>query len=160
MWLWLRVQTPSHLICHPCGLEPCSGHILRKPSFSALFGPSGLPAFKNGCAQNPNQSTEFDKINSYIIVETLFSGIPEFKYVANMHGNEVTGREHLLKLMDYMCEAITVGNEDTEDVIWLLENTRIHIMPSMNPDGFELANKLPHDAQVLNHHNYYKYQNR
>lgn len=74
-------------------------------------------------------------------------GIPEFKYVANMHGNEVTGREHLLKLMDYMCEAITVGNEDTEDVIWLLENTRIHIMPSMNPDGFELANKLPHDAQ-------------
>lgn len=75
-------------------------------------------------------------------------GIPEFKYVANMHGNEVTGREHLLKLIDYMCEAITApGNDATDDVLWLLQNTRMHFMPSMNPDGYELAASLPRDSK-------------
>lgn len=74
-------------------------------------------------------------------------GIPEFKYIGNMHGNEVTGRENLLKLIDYMCEALTVGNEDTDDVVWLLQNTRIHIMPSMNPDGYELAARQPRDGK-------------
>lgn len=74
-------------------------------------------------------------------------GIPEFKYIANMHGNEVTGREHLLKLMDYMCEALTEGNEYTDDVIWLIQNTRMHFMPSMNPDGYEIAARLPRDEK-------------
>ena len=65
-----------------------------------------------------------------------------------MHGNEVVGRELLLKLIDYMCEAVTDGNEDTDDITWLLENTRMHFMPSMNPDGWELANSLPRNEKV------------
>uniref|UniRef100_A0A8C7E1T4 Carboxypeptidase X1 n=1 Tax=Naja naja TaxID=35670 RepID=A0A8C7E1T4_NAJNA len=40
-------------------------------------------------------------------------GEPEFRYVAGMHGNEVLGREL----------------------------TRIHLLPSMNPDGYEMAYK-------------------
>ncbi|KAK4317883.1 hypothetical protein Pmani_011062 [Petrolisthes manimaculis] len=62
-------------------------------------------------------------------------GQPNVKYVANMHGNEAVGREMLLHLIEYLAK----NYETDEYVRWLLDNTRLHIMPSMNPDGFEVA---------------------
>lgn len=62
-------------------------------------------------------------------------GKPNVKYVANMHGNEAVGREMLLHMILYL-----VQNYNNDYYVrWLLDNTRIHLMPSMNPDGFEVA---------------------
>ena len=59
-------------------------------------------------------------------------GKPDVKYIANIHGNEAVGRELLLHLIQYL---VTSYNTDPF-VKWLLDNTRIHILPSLNPDGF------------------------
>ena len=61
---------------------------------------------------------------------------PEFKYIANMHGNEVLGRELLLHVASYLCERYLAGDHDMQKLINL---TRIHLLPSMNPDGWQVS---------------------
>ncbi|KAH8289572.1 hypothetical protein KR054_007280 [Drosophila jambulina] len=62
-------------------------------------------------------------------------GVPEFKYVANMHGNEVVGKEMLLLLTKYLLERY--GND--ERVTKMVNGTRMHFLYSMNPDGYEVS---------------------
>uniref|UniRef100_A0A3Q4AT78 Peptidase M14 domain-containing protein n=1 Tax=Mola mola TaxID=94237 RepID=A0A3Q4AT78_MOLML len=64
-------------------------------------------------------------------------GIPEFKYVANMHGNEVLGRVLMLQLIDDLVRGY--HNNETWSLRFL-NSTRIQIMPTMNPDGFDASN--------------------
>lgn len=58
---------------------------------------------------------------------------PEFKYVANMHGNEVVGRFLCLLLIQALLESYGKNKILSR----LVDETRIHILPSMNPDGYE-----------------------
>ena len=57
---------------------------------------------------------------------------PEFKYIANMHGDEITGREMMVKLIEDMAAAYYQNDRKIKK---LIDNTEIFIMPSMNPDG-------------------------
>ncbi|RUS82986.1 hypothetical protein EGW08_009271, partial [Elysia chlorotica] len=60
---------------------------------------------------------------------------PAFKYVANMHGNEAVGRDLTLRLAEHLL----VNYWSDRRVQALVDNTDIHMMPSLNPDGFQVA---------------------
>ena len=71
---------------------------------------------------------------------------PEFKYVANMHGDETPGREFSLYLIEWLCQ--NYGENDR--ATFLVDNTDIYIMPTMNPDGFEMGQRYNANYVDLN----------
>ncbi|KAF6038138.1 hypothetical protein EB796_003558 [Bugula neritina] len=62
---------------------------------------------------------------------------PETKYVGNIHGNEATSREMLIRFIDLL---LTQYGED-DSITHLMDTTRVHVMPTMNPDGYGITSK-------------------
>ncbi|XAR62244.1 Metallocarboxypeptidase D [Bertholletia excelsa] len=59
---------------------------------------------------------------------------PAFKFIGNVHGDEPVGREILLLLANWLCD-----NYKKDPLATLIiNNAHLHILPSMNPDGFSL----------------------
>lgn len=57
---------------------------------------------------------------------------PEVKYIANMHGNEIVGRELMVRLIKNLIIRYRQGDQVIRE---LLNNTEVWIVPTMNPDG-------------------------
>lgn len=55
---------------------------------------------------------------------------PNVKYIGNMHGDEVVGRELLMRFIDRLL------NDPSPAVRSFVQNTNTFIVPTMNPDGF------------------------
>lgn len=60
-------------------------------------------------------------------------GEPEVRLVANIHGNEVVGREILLHFVHHLLSSYA----HDANIQRLVNNTRIHVAPTLNPDGYE-----------------------
>lgn len=58
---------------------------------------------------------------------------PEFKYIANMHGDEIVGRDIMVRFIEDLAKNYNKDSRITK----LINNTEIFIMPTMNPDGSE-----------------------
>lgn len=74
-------------------------------------------------------------------------GMPMFKYVANIHGNEVVGRQLLINLIQYLLQ--NYAHEGSR-ARYLLDTVDIHIVPSLNPDGFQAAVVGECDSEYAN----------
>lgn len=79
-------------------------------------------------------------------------GEPEFRYTAGLHGNEALGRELLLLLMQFLCKEY---NDENPRVRRLVDGVRIHLVPSLNPDAYELAYEMVRRAWVSPHGRYF-----
>ncbi|XP_060633465.2 carboxypeptidase M [Anolis sagrei] len=131
----------------------CLVYLLLPLASSLDFGyhhTEEMEAFLKGVSKNHSSITHLYSIGRSVQGRDLWVlalgrfptqhriGIPEFKYVANMHGNEAVGRELLLHLIDLL-----VTSDQHDPVITrLIDSTRIHILPSMNPDGFEATTEF------------------
>lgn len=85
----------------------------------------------------------FMKISDNVDIE---EDEPEFKYIANMHGDEPVGRELLIYLITLITDNYGIDPRFTK----MVDSLELWIMPSMNPDGFEMHTRYNANGVDLN----------
>ena len=83
------------------------------------------------------------KISDNVVIDEVE---PEFKFISSMHGDEITGRELTLRLIEDLLENYGKDSKITD----LINNTELFIMPSMNPDGSEMRRRANANGVDLN----------
>jgi hypothetical protein len=63
---------------------------------------------------------------------------PEIKLVANMHGDEIVGRELMILFLKDLAQSYL---KKDPRVTKLIQETELYVMPSLNPDGAELKRR-------------------
>lgn len=71
---------------------------------------------------------------------------PEFKYVANMHGDETIGQEMAMRFIEHLLTSYGID----PDITTLVDSTDIHVLPIMNPDGYVANNRYNDGGYDLN----------
>eukprot|EP00898_Chlorokybus_atmophyticus_P003374 jgi/Chlat1/4037/Chrsp26S04096 len=71
---------------------------------------------------------------------------PSFKWVANMHGDEPSGRQLLLHLAEWLCSSYKTD----PDASHIVHNMRTFILPTINPDGFAKRTRYNANGVDLN----------
>lgn len=76
-------------------------------------------------------------------------GEPEVKLVGGIHGEEAISKEILLQFIKVLCEKYDKDPELTK----LVDTTRIHVLPSLNPDGYAMARTKGDSRHGIGHTN-------
>jgi hypothetical protein len=107
---------------------PTPEEISKKLKALAIANPSFMKVFSIGKSIE-GQDLIMVKLSDNVEKDEVE---PEFKYIANMHGNEIVGRELMVRLIE---EIVLEYNKGNRAISKLIDNTEIYIMPTMNPDG-------------------------
>lgn len=121
---------------------PTSAQIAEKMRAAALKYPRIMKLISIGKSVKGNDLLVM-KISDNVNSEEVE---PEFKYISSMHGDEITGRELSVSLIEEIGQKYGSDSEITE----LVNNTEIYIMPSMNPDGSDLKQRANANYVDLN----------
>ena len=122
-------------------------HSTPLPNNKAL-GNGGYPSFEENTAKLQKLASTFPKLAQLTSIGKSANGKdlwvlkisnnaavdqtkPEVKLISSMHGDEITGRELLMRLAD---ELLNGYGKDAK-ITQLIDQTEIFLLPSMNPDG-------------------------
>ncbi len=106
---------------------PKSDEIISQLRSLASANPEIIKLIKIGESEK-GQDLVFLKISDNPHIDELE---PEVKLMANMHGDEIMGREILLQFL----EDLVIEYRTNPEVKSLIDNTELFVMPTMNPDG-------------------------
>lgn len=125
--------------------------------------PSGYPSYTDIITLLQTRATQYPNICQRIDLGTSVQGRhiyalritdnldvqedePEFKWVANMHGDEVTGVVLCLNMIDYLLQNYPADPR----VANLVDEMDTWIVPTMNPDGYVSTTRYNAHGQDLN----------